>query len=478
MRIATNLEVAGWLVPDAARAPRRDLPRRDLHLGHHRHGPVLPAAAPGHRPAPPRSSGSPGSRGRRIEAGLCYGRAPHEGAVSRRARPRRCSCASAGCATMRDSRRHRPGRASRRSTSSPPRRAGCSSRTRASATCAASPSTSGSRRTRSRRRSTTLIRGKSAIIAPPEIVAKYGPPPGGGKISPRQGVPYQPASRRGRRPATGAGRRPPAPALAPAPGTPTAARRRPAAPAPELPSAATSSSSTPRVSSSTSPPPTACGPAPCVSLRRDRMPIVHPVTGEELGELDEEVATAAWSSCATSSPWPRSSRSRPAPRSRSGPRRPQVASPRGHSHPRTGPQGAGGRAGRRRPAPRSRRRSARELRLAGGPDPGDGRVHRGRRRQAAAAHAPAAGGPAGRVPRPALRCGWPASSSSCTRPPSSTTTWSIRPRCGAAGPRPTPSGATTPPCWSATTSTRSRSPCSCGTTTARSWRRWPGRRSP
>ena len=38
---------------------------------------------------------------------------------------------------------------------------------------------------------TTLLRGKSAIIAPPEVVAKYGLPPGGGKISPRQGVPYQ-----------------------------------------------------------------------------------------------------------------------------------------------------------------------------------------------------------------------------------------------------------------------------------------------
>jgi hypothetical protein len=33
---------------------------------------------------------------------------------------------------------------------------------------------------------TTLLRGKSAIIAPPEVVAKYGLPPGGGKISPRQ----------------------------------------------------------------------------------------------------------------------------------------------------------------------------------------------------------------------------------------------------------------------------------------------------
>ena len=28
-----------------------------------------------------------------------------------------------------------------------------------------------------------------------------------------------------------------------------------------------------------------------VSVRRDKIPIVHPVTGEFLGELDEEVAT-------------------------------------------------------------------------------------------------------------------------------------------------------------------------------------------
>jgi len=37
---------------------------------------------------------------------------------------------------------------------------------------------------------TTLLRGKSAIIASPEIVARYGTPPGGGKVSPRQQVPY------------------------------------------------------------------------------------------------------------------------------------------------------------------------------------------------------------------------------------------------------------------------------------------------
>src|SRR2546427_13303815 len=34
---------------------------------------------------------------------------------------------------------------------------------------------------------TTLLRGQSAIIAQPEIVAKYGSPPRGGKVSPRQG---------------------------------------------------------------------------------------------------------------------------------------------------------------------------------------------------------------------------------------------------------------------------------------------------
>ena len=33
-------------------------------------------------------------------------------------------------------------------------------------------------------------------------------------------------------------------------------------------------------------------PGSMLSLRRDRIPIVHPVTGEVLGELDDEVATA------------------------------------------------------------------------------------------------------------------------------------------------------------------------------------------
>ncbi|MFZ1060476.1 MAG: hypothetical protein WAP47_14920, partial [Candidatus Rokuibacteriota bacterium] len=36
----------------------------------------------------------------------------------------------------------------------------------------------------------TLLFGKKSIVAPPEVVAKYGSPPGGGRISPLQGAPY------------------------------------------------------------------------------------------------------------------------------------------------------------------------------------------------------------------------------------------------------------------------------------------------
>ncbi|MGH7301407.1 MAG: hypothetical protein ACREJE_13420, partial [Candidatus Rokuibacteriota bacterium] len=37
----------------------------------------------------------------------------------------------------------------------------------------------------------SLVFGKSSLIAPPEIVAKYGSPPGGGRISTRQGGAYK-----------------------------------------------------------------------------------------------------------------------------------------------------------------------------------------------------------------------------------------------------------------------------------------------
>jgi hypothetical protein len=129
---------------------------------------------------------------------------------------------------------------------------------------------------------TTLVRGKGAIIAAPEIVAKYGAPPGGGKISPRQRMPANTQT-------TAAA----APAAKPAP-----AGSGPAAPhsangvAPEGPKRGlVIYVDTTRIVIDLT---AADGirPGTVVSLRRDAIPIVHPVTGEMLGQLDEEVATA------------------------------------------------------------------------------------------------------------------------------------------------------------------------------------------
>jgi len=139
----------------------------------------------------------------------------------------------------------------------------------------------------------TLVFGKSSLIAPPEIVAKYGPPPGGGKISARQGVPTQTPA--------------PAPSQAPLPEPPRAARAAPAptvavsppaaardgaAGVPEIPGRGmvVYADTTRIVIDLTA----ADGvrPGTVVSLRRDKIPIVHPVTGEVLGELDEEIGVA------------------------------------------------------------------------------------------------------------------------------------------------------------------------------------------
>jgi hypothetical protein len=134
---------------------------------------------------------------------------------------------------------------------------------------------------------TTLLRGKSAIIAPPEIVAKYGAPPGGGKISPRQGVPYQ--TPEAPRTTTADPRAGGSAAAAPAPPARSAAAT---APAPEPPTRGfVVYVDTTRIVIDLT---TADGvqPGTMLSLRRDRIPIVHPVTREVLGELDDEVATA------------------------------------------------------------------------------------------------------------------------------------------------------------------------------------------
>jgi hypothetical protein len=142
---------------------------------------------------------------------------------------------------------------------------------------------------------TTLVRGQGAIIAPPEIVAKYGPPPGGGKISLRQGVPYPtnpPDSRAGGSVAPGA------PPAASKPGAPAASTAQATAPAGSAAPAAAEPRKcrfvvyvdTTRIAVDLT---AADGvrPGQMLSVRRDRISIVHPVTGEVLGELDDEVAT-------------------------------------------------------------------------------------------------------------------------------------------------------------------------------------------
>lgn len=139
---------------------------------------------------------------------------------------------------------------------------------------------------------TTLFRGEKAVIAPPEVVAKYGPPPGGGRISLRQGVPV---------PSGGA-------ASGPA-GTPTPAPA--ASPGAVAPGSGAATGATGPASAPTPPPQRGyvvfvdttriaidltagdgLREGSVVSLRRDRIPIVHPITGEVLGELDEEIGTA------------------------------------------------------------------------------------------------------------------------------------------------------------------------------------------
>jgi hypothetical protein len=126
---------------------------------------------------------------------------------------------------------------------------------------------------------TTLIRGEKAIIASPEVVARYGPPPGTGKISPRQGIALPTEANAA-----------PAPARAAATRT-VAAPAANGKPAPAVKTGLVLYVDTTRVAVDL----TASDgmrPGALLSLRRDRVPVVHPITGEVLGDLDEEVATA------------------------------------------------------------------------------------------------------------------------------------------------------------------------------------------
>jgi hypothetical protein len=114
----------------------------------------------------------------------------------------------------------------------------------------------------------------------PEIVSRYGPPPGSGKISARQGIalPTEAA------------------AAVSAPTARVAVTRTGTAPANGRPATPVKQGvvlfvDTSRVAVDLT---AADGlrPGTLLSLRRDRIPIVHPVTGEVLGDLDEEVGIA------------------------------------------------------------------------------------------------------------------------------------------------------------------------------------------
>ena len=127
----------------------------------------------------------------------------------------------------------------------------------------------------------TLVLGKSSIIAPPEIVAKYGSPPGGGRISPRQGGAYKVENLVPNVPTTGSS----------VAALPTSTRTDGgSAPAPSPTRGYVVYVDTTRfvidLTGSDG-----VRPGSIVSVRRDKIPIVHPITGELLGELDEEVAT-------------------------------------------------------------------------------------------------------------------------------------------------------------------------------------------
>jgi hypothetical protein len=126
----------------------------------------------------------------------------------------------------------------------------------------------------------TLLLGKKSIVAPPEVVARYGSPPGGGRVSALHGAPYvvasEPAAPRGAPAAV----EPKANARAATTGAAAAARQ----------GVVVFVDTTRVVVDLTARDGVQAGTV--LSLRRDKIPIVHPVTGELLGELDEEVATA------------------------------------------------------------------------------------------------------------------------------------------------------------------------------------------
>ncbi|MFI5377511.1 MAG: FlgT C-terminal domain-containing protein [Candidatus Rokuibacteriota bacterium] len=128
----------------------------------------------------------------------------------------------------------------------------------------------------------SFVFGQSTLLASPEIVSKYGPPPGGGRISPRQGgaykvenvVPTVPTSRSAAAVVANTSRTDAAAGAARPPAT------RGYVVFVDTSRVIIDLAAADGVKLGTG-----------VSVRRDKIAIVHPITGELLGELDEEVAT-------------------------------------------------------------------------------------------------------------------------------------------------------------------------------------------
>ena len=129
----------------------------------------------------------------------------------------------------------------------------------------------------------SLVFGKSSLLAPPDKIAKYGAPPGGGRVSARQAgafkventVPTVPTGSKGAAAAVPSGTRTDA-----AGGVGTR---------PSTSGYVVFVDSFRVVIDLAAPDDVKVGTN--VSVRRDKIAIVHPISGEPLGDLEEEVAT-------------------------------------------------------------------------------------------------------------------------------------------------------------------------------------------
>jgi hypothetical protein len=129
----------------------------------------------------------------------------------------------------------------------------------------------------------SFVFGQSTLIAPPEVVAKYGAPPGGGRISARQGGAYKVENVVPTIPTSGR-----AAAAAVSNTTRTDAASRVAVQSATRGYVVFVDTSRVVIDLAAS---DGVKLGTGVSVRRDKIAIVHPITGELLGELDEEVAS-------------------------------------------------------------------------------------------------------------------------------------------------------------------------------------------